>query len=136
LVTLLKSMQCRFTFTLPQSAAAKVASGARDVAPTNVSGPSTKPLVLIVDDDVAARELLASYLEREYRVALAESGAQALKKAQDLNPDAITLDVLMPGGSGFETLIAPQNQAPNRIDPRDYRVDCGPAKSGVCFGSN
>jgi len=37
------------------------------------------PLVLIVDDDVAARALLASYLEREYRVALAESGAQALK---------------------------------------------------------
>ena len=37
---------------------------------------------------------------------MAESGAEAVKKAQQLRPDAITLDVLMPGGSGFETLVA------------------------------
>jgi CheY-like chemotaxis protein len=61
---------------------------------------------LIVDDEIPARELLASYLETEYRVALADSGAEAVKKAQELLPDAITLDVLMPGGSGFETLVA------------------------------
>ena len=39
------------------------------------------PLVLIVDDEVPARELLASYLEPEYRVAMAESGVEALKEA-------------------------------------------------------
>jgi CheY-like chemotaxis protein len=65
-----------------------------------------KPLVLVVDDEVPARELLASYLEKDYRVALADSGAEAVKTAQELVPDAITLDVLMPGGSGFETLLA------------------------------
>src|ERR1700730_15541387 len=64
------------------------------------------PLVLIVDDEVPARELLASYLEPEYRVVMAESGAEAVKKAQQLQPDAITLDVLMPGSNGFETLAA------------------------------
>ncbi len=64
------------------------------------------PLVLIVDDEVSARELLASYLEPEYRVAMAESGPDALAKAQKLRPDAITLDVLMPGSDGFETLAA------------------------------
>ena len=37
---------------------------------------------------------------------MAESGAEAVKKAQQLRPDAITLDVLMPGGNGFETLVA------------------------------
>jgi CheY-like chemotaxis protein len=62
--------------------------------------------VLVVDDEGSARELLASYLEPEYRVAVAESGVEALKKAQQLRPDAITLDVLMPGSSGFETLAA------------------------------
>jgi CheY-like chemotaxis protein len=63
-------------------------------------------LVLIVDDEPSARELLASYLEPEYRVVMAESGAEAVKKAQQLRPDAITLDVLMPGSSGFETLAS------------------------------
>jgi CheY-like chemotaxis protein len=62
--------------------------------------------VLIVDDEVPARELLASYLESEYRIVMAESGAEAVQKAQQLRPDAITLDVLMPGGTGFETLVA------------------------------
>jgi CheY-like chemotaxis protein len=62
--------------------------------------------VLIVDDEVSARELLVSYLESEYRVAVANSGVEAVKKAQQLRPDAITLDVLMPGSSGFETLAA------------------------------
>jgi CheY-like chemotaxis protein len=65
-----------------------------------------KPLILIVDDEVASRELMASYLEPHYRVALAESGAEAVEKAQQLLPAAITLDILMPGGGGFESLIA------------------------------
>jgi CheY-like chemotaxis protein len=37
---------------------------------------------------------------------MAESGAGALREAQRLKPDAITLDVMMPGGSGFDTLVA------------------------------
>jgi CheY-like chemotaxis protein len=36
---------------------------------------------------------------------MAESGAEAVQKAQQLRPDAITLDVLMPGG-GFGALVA------------------------------
>src|SRR4029077_8276521 len=44
--------------------------------------------------------------DSEYRIVMAESGAEAIKRAQQLRPDAITLDVLMPGGTGFETLIA------------------------------
>jgi CheY-like chemotaxis protein len=37
---------------------------------------------------------------------MAESGAEALREAQRLRPDAITLDVMMPGSNGFETLVA------------------------------
>lgn len=37
---------------------------------------------------------------------MAESGAEAIKKAQQLRPDAITLDVLMSGGTGFDSLVA------------------------------
>jgi signal transduction histidine kinase/DNA-binding response OmpR family regulator len=102
----------RFTFTLPAGASAKTKTAAglavSATAPqrTVVAEGRKKPLVLIVDDELAARELLASYLSPEYRTAMAESGNEAVKKAQQMRPDAITLDVLMPGGNGFETLVA------------------------------
>src|SRR6202035_3851201 len=47
-----------------------------------------------------------SYLCPEYQIAMAESGVDAIQKAQQLRPDAITLDVMMPGSNGFETLTA------------------------------
>jgi PAS domain S-box-containing protein len=98
----------RFTFTLP--------AGFRGPQTPLVDEPASpsimvgegrgKPLILVVDDEITARELLASYLCSEYRIAMAESGAEAVQKAQELHPDAITLDVMMPGGIGFETLEA------------------------------
>jgi len=98
----------RFTFTLP------VASGASEAQPTNAATTAPvvsvegrgKPLILVVDDEVTARELLASYLCPDYRIATAASGSEAVEKAQQLRPDGITLDVLMPDGTGFETLVA------------------------------
>ena len=99
----------RFTFTLPLGSRASAQDLAvRELARPNVSvgRGAGKPLVLVVDDEVAARELLASYLDSEYRTVMAESGTEAVKKAQQLRPDAITLDVLMSGGNGFETLVA------------------------------
>ncbi len=95
----------RFTFSLPAGSSAAQTGKSVQTA-IAVSAGREKPLVLIADDEVSARELLASYLEPEYRIAMAGSGPEAVKKAQQLLPDAITLDVLMPGGSGFETLVA------------------------------
>jgi CheY-like chemotaxis protein len=64
-----------------------------------------QPLLLIVDDEPIARELLARYLEPEgYRIASANSGQAALEAARTLAPDAVLLDILMPGSDGFETL--------------------------------
>jgi PAS domain S-box-containing protein len=98
----------RFTFTLPagSKAANSVPTGKFIPTAIAVSAGREKPLVLIADDEVSARELLASYLEPDYQIAMADSGADAVSKARQLLPDAITLDVLMPGGTGFETLVA------------------------------
>jgi CheY-like chemotaxis protein len=96
----------RFTFTLLAAEPTSRVHPAEEPATASVCSGRLTPLVLIVDDESSARELLASYLEPEYRVAMAESGIEALKKAQQLRPDAITLDVRMPGSSGFETLAA------------------------------
>jgi PAS domain S-box-containing protein len=66
----------------------------------------TKGLVLVVDDDPAATELLTRILEADgYNVDIAASGAEAVAKAAAQRPDVITLDILMPGGNGFGTLF-------------------------------
>ncbi|MGB8969445.1 MAG: response regulator [Candidatus Sulfotelmatobacter sp.] len=97
-----------FTFSLPAVEPRSEVHAVEEPAKASFAMDSGRltPLVLIVDDEVPARELLASYLEPEYRVAMAESGVEALKEAQRLRPDAITLDVMMPGSDGFETLVA------------------------------
>ncbi len=98
-----------FTFTLPRgSIAVANAADAEMISAHEVAVREgrRKPLILIVDDELSARELLATYLSPDYRVAMAESGAEALQKARELFPDAITLDVLMSQGNGFETLVA------------------------------
>jgi len=97
----------RFTFTLPVGSEVSrpaAANSPRSLPATTGSG-SGKPLVLVVDDETSARELLASYLNSEYRIAFAESGIEAVEKAGQLRPDAITLDLAMPGGSGLEALV-------------------------------
>lgn len=69
-----------------------------------------KPLVLIVDDDLASRELLASYLEPEgCEVVLVSSGTEAVEEARRSLPDLIVTDVLMPGPGGLQTLFILSN---------------------------
>ena len=101
----------RFTFTLLAAESTSKGTTITEPAKISLSAPACRliPLLLIVDDESSARELLASYLEPEYSVVMAESGSEAIEKATQLRPDAITLDLLMPGASGFETLVALRN---------------------------
>jgi len=60
--------------------------------------------ILVVDDERAVRDSLRRALELEgYGVELAEDGEQALRRLElDPQPDALILDVLMPGADGLE----------------------------------
>ena len=60
--------------------------------------------ILVVDDERAVRDSLRRALELEgYRVELAEDGENALRRlSADPAPDAVILDVLMPGADGLE----------------------------------
>ena len=63
--------------------------------------------VLIADDSAAIRDLLRFNLEADGRfsvVAEAGDGERAIKMAQELQPDAVVLDVAMPAMSGLEAL--------------------------------
>ena len=59
--------------------------------------------ILIVDDVPANTRLLEAKLSAEYyQVASAKDGFEALRMADDWQPDLILLDVMMPGMDGFE----------------------------------
>lgn len=59
--------------------------------------------VLIVDDQPAIREVLHRILDKvgRYAIAEAESVADAIEVMGDDPPDAVVLDISMPGGPGF-----------------------------------
>ncbi len=61
--------------------------------------------VLVVDDDPAALELMVATLHTLGIVArVASSGAQALESIEQRRPDALILDLVMPGLNGFDLL--------------------------------
>lgn len=63
--------------------------------------------ILIIDDDPVVRDLFTNYLSKQgYQVATASSGDEGLTLARKLRPDAITLDVMMPGMDGWMVLSA------------------------------
>jgi DNA-binding response OmpR family regulator len=60
--------------------------------------------ILIVDDDAALVKVLSLSLEREgFEVIAALSGAEALRKAYELRPDLVILDIMMPQMDGWVT---------------------------------
>ncbi len=66
---------------------------------------STKPLVLVVEDDLEIADILSRYLERSnYRSVVAADGDTALRHVEQLRPDLLLLDLNLPRRGGFEVL--------------------------------
>ncbi|HSV55595.1 MAG TPA: response regulator transcription factor [Magnetospirillaceae bacterium] len=64
-----------------------------------------KASILIVEDEPEIRELIAYNLGRDgYTVIQAATGEEGIKLASKSNPDAIVLDVMLPGMDGLEVL--------------------------------
>lgn len=64
-------------------------------------------VVLVIDDDSSARDLLQRLLEREgYQVHTSDRGKKGLEMARQVRPDVITLDALMPEMDGWTVLGA------------------------------
>jgi putative two-component system response regulator len=62
--------------------------------------------VLIVDDEAGPRESLRLILKPTYEIYTAADGDEALRCIQEKEIDVVTLDLKMPGMSGFEVLRA------------------------------
>ena len=63
--------------------------------------------ILVIDDDAEAGEIIRRLLEKDgFEVVTANSGEEGLRLAHQLQPTAITLDVMMPDMDGWSVLRA------------------------------
>ncbi len=75
-----------------------------------------KPRVLVVDDAIFMRKMIADILEGHGMeiVGEADTGAVAVEKYSELNPDLVTMDIIMPEMNGIDAvknIIASDPQA-------------------------
>ncbi|MEE3509576.1 MULTISPECIES: response regulator transcription factor [unclassified Pseudomonas] len=69
--------------------------------------------ILLVEDDTALAELIASYLQRfEYEVNVIHRGDQALERAHTFRPDLVLLDLMLPGLDGLHVCRQLRDEAP------------------------
>jgi signal transduction histidine kinase/CheY-like chemotaxis protein len=94
-----------FTITLPIEARQSTATMPERANERRVGRSDSRPLVLVVEDDPAAAELLSRQIDQAgFQTTLARTGSEALTKARELKPAAITLDILLPDLDGWEVL--------------------------------
>ncbi len=94
-----------FTVILPAEVK-EAGSPAEPLAPRAASGVPHST-VLVIDDEPLARDLISRALGKEgFHVELATDGRSGLELARKLKPQAITLDVMMPGMDGWAVLTA------------------------------
>ncbi len=71
------------------------------------AGTDQKNTILVIDDDITIHNLLKRFLNKKgFEVKTASSGTEGLRLAKELQPQAITLDVMMPGMDGWSVLTS------------------------------
>ena len=100
-----------FTVELPAQAATEQTEAtqpAPDQRAADLSPEANKPdkdTILIIDDDLAVRDLMSRSLTKlGFRVVAAATGEEGLRLAKQLRPAVITLDVIMPDWDGWTVL--------------------------------
>ncbi|AFZ37664.1 response regulator receiver sensor hybrid histidine kinase [Stanieria cyanosphaera PCC 7437] len=97
-----------FTIHLPIEVKKLVKSGKGDrnvkQLDTHSAGQNT---ILVIDDDPTIHDLISRFLSKQgFKVVAATSGQEGLRLAKQLQPQAITLDVMMPEMDGWTVLAA------------------------------
>lgn len=98
----------KFSFTLPRVSVARIEEAEEEARPVK------KARVVVADDDPQMLKVTTLLLEsRGYQVFGARDGVEALAKVEEVKPDLLILDFLMPRMDGFEVI--------KRLDERAYR---------------
>jgi twitching motility two-component system response regulator PilH len=75
-------------------------------------------LILIVDDSpTEVFQMKAALEEAGFRVEVAADGAEAIRKAQEMRPDLIFMDIVMPGMDGYRATRTLANDPNTRSIP-------------------
>jgi DNA-binding NtrC family response regulator len=71
--------------------------------------------ILIVDDEVGARESLKMVFKDDYEVFLAKNAEEAFRQAKEQGPDVILLDILLPDLDGLKVLERIKQEDPDAM---------------------
>ena len=94
-----------FTIRLPARVQVKSSVAAPLIEPSEPMVADGSSTVLVIEDDPATRDLLKRFLSKDgFRVKTVSAGEEGLRLARELQPDVITLDVMMSGLDGWAVL--------------------------------
>jgi signal transduction histidine kinase/ActR/RegA family two-component response regulator len=95
-----------------------------------------RPLILVVEDDPAVADLVTQILARGgWRTEIARTGPEALARARESHPAAITLDILLPGINGWEVLKCLREDESTRSIPVVVLSAVDAPEMGVALGA-
>ena len=94
-----------FTIRLPARVQVQPPAAAPLIEPSEPMVSDGSSTVLVIEDDPATRDLLKRFLSKDgFRVKTVSEGEEGLRLARELQPDVITLDVMMSGLDGWAVL--------------------------------
>jgi len=97
----------------------------------------TRGRLLVVDDDSGVRDLLLRYLSKEgYVVECVASGDEGLRRAKEILPMAIILDVMMPRKDGWAVLQEIKNDPAIKSTPVVMYTMLDEKKFGLAIGAS
>jgi signal transduction histidine kinase/CheY-like chemotaxis protein len=126
----------RFTIRLPMAVLPDARSPEPVPAVPELVDSGHRGRVLIIDDDVRAAELLRMYLgSAGYEVSVAASGEIGLQAARSARPDAILLDVMMPGIDGWDVIRELKSDEALSDIPVFFASIIDDRKAGIALGA-
>jgi signal transduction histidine kinase/CheY-like chemotaxis protein len=126
-----------FTVRLPTEGAQPLPVAATTPAATSpAASQGGRGTVLVIDDDRTARELMTTYLTDEgFAVETAASGISGLRRARELRPTAIILDIMMPDIDGWTVLAALKGEPELADIPVIIVTIVDEQRSGIALGA-
>jgi two-component system KDP operon response regulator KdpE len=98
---------------------------------------STQPLVLVADDEPRITKLVSLALSEEgFRVITAGSGEEALARAEEVRPDIVLLDIVMPDLDGIEVMRQLRERRPVPVILLTARGSTADKTKGLDLGAD
>jgi two-component system KDP operon response regulator KdpE len=98
---------------------------------------STQPLVLVADDEPRITKLVSIALAGEgFRVVTAAGGEEALAKSEEVRPDIVLLDIVMPDLDGIEVMRQLRERRPVPVILLTAKVSTADKAKGLDLGAD